>query len=181
MRFATTGNTPVILSMPAWTPGAYEISNFARYVSSFAAVAGTAALDWDKSDHDTWRIHGANGRRVTVTFDVLADTLDNAMAWARPDFAMFNGTTVFLYPEGRGFNFAATVRVEAPAGTVVGDAVDVTLIAPELVEDPPVVGGHPLLHLVEPRQGGGFRVRLRARAHRQRHDDHDVKELLHGP
>src|SRR5688572_31439248 len=66
MRFATTGNTPVILSMPAWTPGAYEISNFARYVSSFGAVAGSGALDWDKSDHDTWRIHGANGRRVTV-------------------------------------------------------------------------------------------------------------------
>src|SRR5918999_1422650 len=83
MRFATTGSTPVILSMPVWTPGAYEVSNFARYVSNFA------------------------------------DTADNAMAWTQPDFAMFNGTTVFLYPEGRGFNFAATVRIEAPANWIV--------------------------------------------------------------
>lgn len=119
MRFATTGATPVLLSMPAWTPGAYEISNFARYVSNFAATVDNRQLDWDKTDHDTWRINGANGRRVTVTFDVQADTLDNAMAWARPDFAMFNGTTVFLYPEGRGFNFAAAVRVEAPASWIV--------------------------------------------------------------
>jgi predicted metalloprotease with PDZ domain len=119
MRFATTGATPVILSLPAWTPGAYEISNFARYVSNFAATADNRALDWDKLDHDSWRINGANGRRVTVTFDVVADTLDNAMAWARADFALFNGTTVFLYPEGRGFNFPATVRVEAPAGWLV--------------------------------------------------------------
>jgi predicted metalloprotease with PDZ domain len=119
MRFATTGNTAVLLSMPAWTPGAYEISNFARYVSSFTPTADNRPLDWDKTDHDTWRIAGANGRRVTVTFDVQADTLDNAMAWTRPDFAMFNGTTVFLYPEGRGFNFAATVRVEAPANWIV--------------------------------------------------------------
>jgi predicted metalloprotease with PDZ domain len=119
MRFATTGSTPVLLSMPAWTPGAYEISNFARFVSNFAATADNRQLDWDKTDQDTWRITGANGRRVTVTFDVQADTLDNAMAWARPDFAMFNGTTVFLYPEGRGFNFAATVRVEAPATWIV--------------------------------------------------------------
>ena len=119
MRFGTTGATPVILSMPAWTPGAYEISNFARYVSNFAATADNRALDWDKLDQDTWRITGATGRRVTVTFDVLADTLDNAMAWTRPDFAMFNGTTVFLYPEGRGFNFAATVRIEAPASWIV--------------------------------------------------------------
>ena len=119
MRFATTGATPVLLSMPAWTPGAYEISNFARYVSNFAATAGDRPLDWDKTDHDTWRITGAAGRRVTVTFDVHADTLDNAMAWTRPDFAMFNGTTVFLYPEGRGFSFPATVRVEAPTSWLV--------------------------------------------------------------
>jgi predicted metalloprotease with PDZ domain len=119
MRFATSGATPVLLSMPAWTPGAYEISNFARYVSNFTATADNRPLDWDKTDHDTWRISGANGRRLTVTFDIEADTLDNAMAWTRPDFAMFNGTTVFLYPEGRGFNFAATVRVEAPAGWLV--------------------------------------------------------------
>jgi predicted metalloprotease with PDZ domain len=119
MRFATTGAAPVILSLPAWTPGAYEISNFARYVSNFAAAADNRALDWDKADHDTWRITGANSRRVTVTFDVEADTLDNAMAWTRPDFALFNGTTVFPYPEGRGFNFSATVRVEAPASWIV--------------------------------------------------------------
>src|SRR5918992_822000 len=119
MRFATTGTTPILLSMPVWTPGAYEVSNFARYVSNFAATVDGRPLDWDKIDHDTWRITGANGRRVTVTFEVDADTLDNAMAWTRPDFAMFNGTTVFLYPEGRGFNFAATVRVEAPQGWLV--------------------------------------------------------------
>ena len=119
MRFATTGNRPVLLSLPAWTPGAYEISNFARYISSFAATADNRPLDWDKADHDTWRITGANGRRVAVTFDVEADTLDNAMAWTRPDFAMFNGTTVFLYPEGRPFEFAATVRIEAPQGWLV--------------------------------------------------------------
>jgi predicted metalloprotease with PDZ domain len=119
MRFATTGSTPVILSMPVWTPGAYEVSNFARYVSNFAATADDRALDWDKIDHDSWRIPGANGRRVTVTFDVEADTLDNAMAWTQPNFAMFNGTTVFLYPEGRSFNFAATVRIEAPSNWIV--------------------------------------------------------------
>jgi predicted metalloprotease with PDZ domain len=126
MRFATTGTTPVILSLPAWTPGAYEISNFARYVSNFAPTADNRPLDWDKIDHDTWRITGASGRRVTVTFDVEADTLDNAMAWTRPDFALFNGTTVFLYPEGRGFNFAATVRVEAPAGWIVATGMTST-------------------------------------------------------
>ena len=34
MTFTVGGNAAVILSLPAWTPGAYEISNFARNVSN---------------------------------------------------------------------------------------------------------------------------------------------------
>ena len=33
------GSAPVVLSLPAWTPGAYEISNFARWVDDFAATS----------------------------------------------------------------------------------------------------------------------------------------------
>ncbi len=105
------GSEPVLLSLPIWTPGAYEVSNFARWVSHFSASEGTRALRWDKLDPDTWRVHPERAGRVTVSFDYLADTLDNAMAWARPDFVLFNGTNVFLYPEGRGFDFPAVVSV----------------------------------------------------------------------
>jgi predicted metalloprotease with PDZ domain len=111
MRFDVTGPGPVLLSLPAWTPGAYELTYFARWVSDFAATAGDKRLTWDKLDFDTWRIQPAGARSVTVSFDFLADTLDNAMAWSRPDFALFNGTNLFLYPEGRGTDFPATVTV----------------------------------------------------------------------
>jgi predicted metalloprotease with PDZ domain len=48
---------------------------------------------------------------VTVRFDFRADQLDNAMAWARRDFVMFNGTNIFMYPEGQPLEFAATVAI----------------------------------------------------------------------
>ena len=57
---------------------------------------------WDKLDYDTWRVQPGGAKSVSVHFDFLADTLDNAMAWARPDFVLFNGTNVLPYPEGRG-------------------------------------------------------------------------------
>src|SRR4029079_13628405 len=38
MTFTTDGSGPVILSLPAWTPGAYEISNFAQKVVGFTAA-----------------------------------------------------------------------------------------------------------------------------------------------
>jgi hypothetical protein len=41
MSFDLAGTGPVLLSLPAWTPGAYEVSNFARWVSEFSAAAGT--------------------------------------------------------------------------------------------------------------------------------------------
>ncbi|HEU4563609.1 MAG TPA: PDZ domain-containing protein [Gemmatimonadaceae bacterium] len=116
MRFATGGDGPVVLSLPAWTPGAYEISNFARWVSSFAATGDGKPLAWDKLDYDSWRIESRGAKSIVVSFDYTADTLDNAMAWSRPDFLLVNGTNVFLYPEGRGFDWGATVTVATDPG-----------------------------------------------------------------
>ncbi len=109
--FDVSGNGAVVLSLPAWTPGAYEISNFARWVSGFGASQNGAALRWDKLDYDTWRVRPTGTGRVTVQFDYEADSLDNAMSWTKPDFALFNGTNLFLYPEGRSLDFPATMSV----------------------------------------------------------------------
>ncbi|HEX8849215.1 MAG TPA: PDZ domain-containing protein [Gemmatimonadaceae bacterium] len=119
MTFATDGTGPVILSLPAWTPGAYEMTWFAKWVSSFAPTGDGKPLRWDKLDYDTWRVRPEGAKRVTVAFDFLADSLDNAMAWSRPDFALFNGTNVFLYPEGRGFDWGATVTIRTDPSWLV--------------------------------------------------------------
>jgi predicted metalloprotease with PDZ domain len=123
MAFDVTGKGPVLLSLPAWTPGAYEISNFAREVLEFSASAGEQPLKWDKLDYDTWRLQPGAAQSVTVRFDYLADTLDNAMAWARPDFVLFNGTNLLMYPEGLGFDFPATVTIHTQPDWLVATAM----------------------------------------------------------
>ena len=119
VTFDVGGPGHVLLSFPAWTPGSYEVANFARFLTEFSATAGGKSLDWDKLDYDTWRIDPAGARTITVRFDYRADTLDNAMAWSRPDFAFFNGTNLFPYAEGRGFNFPATVTVNTQPGWLI--------------------------------------------------------------
>lgn len=116
VRFSARGRDPVLLSFPAWTPGAYELSYFARNVSSFGATGDGKPLHWDKADYDTWRIAPGGARDIAVRFDFAADSLDNAMAWARDDFAFFNGTNLFPYPEGRDTGFGATVTVVTEPG-----------------------------------------------------------------
>ena len=112
MSFTATGKEPVLLSLPIWTPGDYEVSYFARNVSQFAATSRGKPLVWDKSSPNMWRIVTDNGGPVTVEFHYKADTLDNAQSWAREDFLLFNGTNLFLYPEGRALDFPATVTVQ---------------------------------------------------------------------
>lgn len=120
MSFAASQAGDVLLSLPKWTPGAYELGNYARFVSEFRATSGADTLDWDKLDGDTWRINLARAGGVKVSFDYKADSLDNAMSWSKSDFAFFNGTNLFLYPEGQGADFAATVTVHtSPAWKVV--------------------------------------------------------------
>lgn len=110
MRFRAAGREPVLLSLPAWTPGAYTIANFARNVSEFTARQGGRSIRWDKLDHDTWRIFPDGRSAVELTYRVRADTLDTGGSWTRDDFGFFNGTTVFLMVEG---------RPETPAQVVV--------------------------------------------------------------
>ena len=116
MTFTVATPRDVLLSLPSWTPGAYELGNYARFVDDFGAAIGPDSLDWDKTDPDTWRVHVTRSGEVTVAFEYTADSLDNAMSWSKPDFAFFNGTNLFLYPEGQSSSFASTVTVHTTPG-----------------------------------------------------------------
>lgn len=116
MSFDAAGPAAVVLSLPSWTPGEYEIYNFARNISSFAARQAGKDILWEKMDPDTWRLHPLGAGRITVSFDYRADTLDNGSSWSRPDFLLFNGTNLFLYPEGQRAEFNASVAVVTEPG-----------------------------------------------------------------
>jgi predicted metalloprotease with PDZ domain len=126
MTFTTGGQGAVLLSLPEWTPGAYEVGNFARFINDFAAREDSAQLSWDKTDKDTWRVRVPKAGKVQVAFAYKADSLDNANAWSKSNFAFFNGTNLFLYPEGRGMDFSATVRVSTDPGWRVATGMHAT-------------------------------------------------------
>lgn len=116
MTFNVAGNDPVLLSLPAWTPGAYEISDYIRKVADFSVTGEGGEPRWDKADPDTWRVMPNGARTITLTYSFMADSMDNAMAWANREFTFFNGTNLFPYPEGRPADFTATVTVNTEEG-----------------------------------------------------------------
>jgi predicted metalloprotease with PDZ domain len=115
MSFTAASTSPVILALPAWSPGHYTLLWFARRVSQFSAQSNGAPLEWKKLDFQTWEIKPRAAGPVRVSFNYLADAVDRAVAWTSPNFAFFNGTNLFLYPVGRGFDWPARVAVRTEA------------------------------------------------------------------
>jgi predicted metalloprotease with PDZ domain len=115
MSFEVTNASPVALSLPAWTPGAYELDDYARNVRGLWARQDGGEIRWDKADYDTWRVYPTGRGEVTVGFDYVADDLDTDDAWSSPDFTYFNGTNVFFFPEGGDLAFESIVTFHTEA------------------------------------------------------------------
>lgn len=115
MRFQVAGPKPVVLALPAWSPGHYTLLWFASRVLDFRATAEGTPLAWRKLDFQTWEITPKAATTVSVAFRYHADAHDRAVAYTTRDLAFFNGTNVFLYPVGRGFSWPATVQIHSPA------------------------------------------------------------------
>jgi predicted metalloprotease with PDZ domain len=117
MHFKVAGPGPVVLALPAWSPGHYVLLWFARRVSHFTPTMNGTPLSWHQLDFQTWQLDGTTpGASVAVDFKYLADTIDRAVAWTRPDFGFFNGTNVFMYPVGHGFSWPAQVTIYTDPG-----------------------------------------------------------------
>ncbi|HEX9085387.1 MAG TPA: PDZ domain-containing protein [Gemmatimonadaceae bacterium] len=124
MSFHVAGTDRVILALPAWSPGHYVLLWFARRVSQFSVQSNGLPLDWRKLDFQTWEIKPRSAGTVRVSFNYLADAVDRAVAWTSPNFAFFNGTNLFLYPAGRGFNWPARVSVRTEPSWRIATGMD---------------------------------------------------------
>jgi predicted metalloprotease with PDZ domain len=121
--FPARGKDTLYLSLPAWSPGSYEIQNYARYVRHFGAKSVTGqTLFWDRLDKDTWRVATGKSERVIVEFDSDADTIDLSLSRITGDFGQFLGTNLFLYEEGL-LQRPAEVRFKLPDGWQVTTAL----------------------------------------------------------
>lgn len=160
MTFTVASPGEVALSIPAWTPGSYELDNFARHVRDFGARNGESEIRWDKADYDTWRVYPHSAGEVSVSFDYRADTMDVGMAWSTDGFAFFNGTNLFPFFEGQDLGFPSRVTFHTepdwdvitgltPAGTPLEyradgyhELVDMPTFVGEFEADTREFGGH---------------------------------------
>src|SRR4051812_7392152 len=83
------------VAFPAWSPGAYRIADGWRQVQEFAATDGSgAALKFEKTDKQTWRISGGKDDKVIVHYNLYSTDFNEDSAYMR-------GPSTFMYFVGK--------------------------------------------------------------------------------
>jgi predicted metalloprotease with PDZ domain len=98
----------VRLALPAWSPGAYRIVDYARNVQAFTAHASDSlrSLDWQKIDKQTWEIRKSPEDDIRVSYEVFSEALT-------PDMADLAGPATYMFVEGHT-HVPVTLRYHVP-------------------------------------------------------------------
>ncbi len=104
------------VKLPAWTPGYYQILDYARNVLNFRAEDGQGRpIGWEKTAKNTWRLHPARAGGVVVNYDVYAFTPSVADSYLDDARAFICPAGVFLHVAGR-LDLPVTVTVRPFGG-----------------------------------------------------------------
>lgn len=104
----------VVLNMPRWAPGYYEMLDFAKHLTDFRATdqAGTP-LRWNKEGLNRWRIPLPADGRLCVSYRVYANQRDVASSRVESNVAFVAPNGVFMYVDGEQ-QHPVTVRFDMP-------------------------------------------------------------------
>ena len=130
--------TPIVdVAMPAWSPGAYIVGNYAKNVQEFSAKdAAGSPLRFERLDKQTWRIYSDKNRSIEVRYKYYAGPSSSpfggmgfSMAQLNSFHASFSGTSLFMYVVGKSpypADGPINLTIEPPAGWHIYTALQKT-------------------------------------------------------
>ncbi len=103
------------LAMPNWTPGSYQIRDYAGNVERVAARAVTGSeLPLTKIAKNRWLVETGGAEEVRFEYDVWAGSLSVQDSWVEQDVALLNGAGIFMYSDSSR-DMTQFLEVELPA------------------------------------------------------------------
>jgi predicted metalloprotease with PDZ domain len=106
----------LVLKMPAWTPGYYQLLHFADNVSDFtAATANNKLLSVEKRNRNAWIIPVKGLSALHVQYRVKAIRNFVATPYVDTNRAYLSPPGVFVYPDGKK-GLPAAVHLNLPDG-----------------------------------------------------------------
>ena len=103
LHYQQTADThELVLNMPRWAPGYYQMLDFAKHLCDFAATDSKGnALTWQKVGMNRWRIQLPEDRFAKVSYRIYANERDVASSRVERDIAFIAPPGVFMHVDGQ--------------------------------------------------------------------------------
>ncbi len=112
------------LSLPVWTPGAYEVQDFARHIFDLRIEANHQTIILSHEAKNRWGFESfGDASSVTLDYKVYAFELGVDTSHLDPSHAYWNGAQLFMWLDTYQKE-PYTVRVQAPTGWKVATGLD---------------------------------------------------------
>jgi predicted metalloprotease with PDZ domain len=116
LRYSDAAPNTVALVMPVWTPGSYLVREYERNVQDFSAADDSGrALQWGKTNKDTWRVETGGAKELRVNYRVYSNELSVRTNEVNDRHAFWNNAATLMYPDGN-LGSPSTLHVEPFAG-----------------------------------------------------------------
>lgn len=136
--------------LSAWTPGYYQLMNYADNISAFHVTTTTSpdTLQWNKASANSWKVNSKSNNTIIIDYDVKAPRAFVAANYVDAERGYISPAGVFLHPAEmlnqpitvtivplEGWNLVATglESVNGKANTFIAPGYDVLYDSPFLM------------------------------------------------
>ncbi len=106
----------VMLNMPRWTPGYYEMLDYPKHLCDFAASDSEgSAVPWEKVGMNRWKVTVPADGRLNASYRIYADRRDVGSSRVEKDIAFVSPAGVFMHVDG-DLQHPVSVRFNLPGG-----------------------------------------------------------------
>lgn len=104
----------VVLVLPNWMPGYYQLMNYADNVKNFVALTSSnEPLSIGKSDRLTWKINTKGAGKIIAEYDIVTSRKFVANSYVDEERAYLIPGNSFMYINGKP-DVALTVKIKIP-------------------------------------------------------------------
>lgn len=140
-----------IFKMPNWTPGYYQMMNYADHVTGFSAFdENSNALAWARTNANTWEVQTQQRKKITLEYDVVADSAFVATSFIDSSHAYIIPAATFLYVENKIqlpislkiLSYEKWSRVATGLDSIAGKQFQYTAPDFDMLYDCPILAGN---------------------------------------
>ena len=98
MRTGPCSDQSLLVQLPSWRPGRYELGDFAKNIRAFVVTDEQGReLKFKKRTKDLWEVLGCQGKSVHISYSFYANELNAGSSYLDDEQIYMNPVNCFLY------------------------------------------------------------------------------------